>query len=564
MIADSMKKTCLLFVVGLCLATVAYFLLIRRYLPEIPLIPSVGLAVLGGFSVLALFGAVSNFIQGLSDKTVLSRAIKRTPFSDGKRAAAIGRVEPSGLATLTSPFSGRDCLAYEYEVYEYVTMRSSKGVSTTHKNLYCSGFGMIPSQIRTNQGDIRILGFPLMDEFPKDHAENPEDRARAGAFMAQTKFKNIKKNFGGIFSEFDDLFRDADGAVRKDLGEAVSIQEKHQLSEIIVPSGVEVCAFGVYSKRDNALIAKTAALPIRLIPGNAAEAEKRLRKTGFSQIAIALVFFLIINGVFALIYGSSQKKWKDIPESEQWKLIHQTAEARDFEKLAKLFQNGVKPDATDSQSRTLLQTTPDDEVARLLLKFGANPNVEDPATLDTPIFEAARTGNAPRIKILIEGGANVNAVCAIPWKHTAIDEAIRAGQYEATQLLMQAGATDPRVTAANGRPLAANGGEELAVCRQYLRAIQSQDKEKLKSLTTPRYEYFFDDIDFAVWKARYPITIETFEGYTNDSAATIQFLGKSADDRESEWIYHMVKEPDGWKIHQTWPLAGGGYEIIWR
>ena len=559
-----MKKTCILFVVGLCLATIAYFLLIRRYLPEIHSVPSVGMAILGGFSALALFGAITNLLQSLSDKIVLTRAIKRVPFADGKRAVAIGRVEPSGLATLAAPFSGRDCLAYEYEVYENITTRVGSGPPTTSKKLYCSGFGMIPSHIRTDQGEIRILGFPLIDEFPKDFMEKPEDRAQADTFIAQTNFHNIKKNLGNIFSQFDDLFRDADGLVRKDLGEPVSIQDKHQLTELVVPRGAEVCAFGVYSKRDNALFAKTAALPIRLIPGNPAEAEKRLRKTGFAQITIAMIFFLIINGLFVFLYRSFQKAQTNIPESEHGTILRQTAEARDFEKLSKLLQNGLKPDATDSHSRTLLQTTRDDEVARLLLKFGANPNVEDPATLETPVFEAARTGNIPRLKILIEGGANVNAVCAIPWKHTPIDEALRTGQSEAIQILMQAGATDPRVTATNGRPLAANGGEELAACRQYLSAIQSQHKEKLKSLTTPRYEYFFDDIDFAVWKAAYPVTIETFEGYTNDRAATIQFRGNRADGRDSEWIYQLEKHPDGWKIHQTWPLTGEGYEVLWR
>jgi len=559
-----MKKTCLLFVLGLCIVTVAYFLLIRRYIPEIHPLPSVGLAVLGGASALALFGAISNLIQGLSDKIVLARAAKSSPLSDGKRAAAIGRIDSSGLATITAPFSGRDCLAYEYEVYELIVMRSGRSPSTTSKKLHCSGFGLIPSRIRTNQGEIRILGFPLIDEFPKDFTESPEDRARAEAFIAQTKFHNIKKNFGSIFSEFDDLFRDADGAVQKDLGEPVTIQERHRLTEIIVPRGSDVCAIGVYSRRDNALIAKTAALPIRLIPGNAAEAERRLRKTGFAQIAIALIFFLAINGVFAFLYHSFQKRLYDIPESEHWAIILKSADARDFEKLEMLFKNGVNPDATDSQSRTLLQTTRDNEVARLLLRFGANPNVEDPATLETPVFEAARTGDLQRIMVLIDGGANVNAGSPLPWKHTPIDEAIRTGQSEAIQILLKAGATDPRVTAANGRPIAPYGGEELAVCRQYLRAIQKQDKTTLKSLTTARYEYFFDDIDFHVWKAAYPITIETFEGYTIDTAATVQFRGKRADGRDSEWIYQLEKQPDGWKIHQTWPLTGEGFEILWR
>jgi hypothetical protein len=559
-----MKKACLFFVIGLCLAVVGYFLLIRHYLPEIHPAPSAGLALLGAFSLLALFGAISRFIEGLSDKRVISRAKNREPFPDGKGAAAMGKIDATGLATLTAPFSGRDCLGYEYEVYEIFITKGSRGTTSESKQLYCSGFGLISSHVRTPQGDIRILGFPLLDEFPEDFTESAEDRARAAAFMAQTQFHNIKKNIGSIFSEFDDLFQDADGAVRKDLGEPVTLHEKHRLTEKIISRGTEVCAIGVYSQRDNALIAKTAALPIRLIPGNPAEVERRLRKTSIGQIVFSLIFFCFINGIFAFVYHRSQKESYSIQVSEQWTVISRTAEARDFEKLTRLFKNGVNPDATDSQSRTLLQTTTEDDVARLLLQHGANPNVKDPATQETPLFEAARAGNTGRIKVLIEGGADVNAVSEIPWKHTAIDEAIRSGRFDAMDRLVSAGAKDPRITAANGHPLPADGGEELAVCRKYLRAIQEQDKDTMKSITTPRYEYFFEDINLAIWKPVYPITIESFEGYTNSTAATVQFRGRRSDGRDTEWIYQMEKRPDGWKIHQSWPLTGEGYEILWR
>ena len=308
-----MKKTCLFFRIGLCLAAAAYFLLIRHYVPEIHTLPAIGLSVLGAFSMLALFGAISNLIQGLSDKRVIARALNREPFSDGKRGAAIGRIEAAGLATITAPFSGRDCLGYEYEVYELIETRTRGSAPTTVKKLYCSGFGLITSQVRTTQGDIRILGFPVIDEFPTDFTESPEDRARANTYIAQTQFQNIKKNIGSIFSEFDDLFRDADGAVRKDLGEPITLHERHRLTEIIVPRGAEVCAIGVYSKRENALTAKTAALPIRLIPGNAREAERRLQKTGLGQIVFALIFFLAINGIFAFLYHSVRKERNNIP-----------------------------------------------------------------------------------------------------------------------------------------------------------------------------------------------------------------------------------------------------------
>jgi hypothetical protein len=559
-----MKKTCLFFLIGFLLAAVSYFWLIRHFVPEIHPVASAGIAVLGAFSLLALFGAISKFIEGLSDKFVITRATNREPFRDGKRAAAIGRIEASGLATITAPFSGRDCLGYEYEVYEIFITKGTKGGKHESKQSYCSGYGLIPSHVRTPQGDVRMLGFPLLDEFQEDFTESGEDRARAGAFIARTQFHNIKKNIGNIFSEFDDLFQDADGAVRKDLGEPVTLHEKHRLTEKIIPRGVEVCAIGVFSQRENALIAKTAALPIRLIPGNPQEVERRLRKAGIGQIAFALIFFCFINGIFAFVYHRTQEELYNIPLSEQWSEINRTAEARDFEKLKKLFQKGLNPDATDSHSRTLLQTTNDDEVARLLLQHGANANVQDPATLETPLFEAARKGDLERIRILLEAGADVNAVSEIPWKHTPIDEAIRTGRSEAINKLIEGGAKDPLVNAANGRPLTPDGGEQLAVCRKYLQAIQNLDKHTMKSITTPRYDSFFEDINLPVWKPVYPVEIETFEGYTNDKAATVQLRGRRSDGRDTEWIYQLHKQPDGWKIHQTWPLSGEGYEVLWR
>ena len=558
-----MKKTCGLFLLGLLIATFAYFFLIRRYVPEIHIVPSIGLAVLGGFSALALFGAVSTLVQGVSDKTVIARARSGKSFVDGKRAAAIGRIHASGLSTITAPFSGRDCLAYEYEHYQIVLVRSGR-TPREEKTLYTSGFGMVPSHVRTPQGEVRLLGFPLIDDFSKDFTESEEDRDRAKKYFSETTFHNVKQNIGRIFSEFDDLFQDADGAVKKDLGEPVPVDEKHHLTEIIVPSGAEVCAIGVYSRNQQGLIAKTAALPIRLVPGNAEEAGKRLHSKGSGQFALALIFFLIINGAFTFLYHSMKKERYNIPESQQWQILNSAAEARDFKKLELLFQHGIKPDATDSHSRTLLQTTRDPELMRMLLRSGANPEVQDPENLETPLFEAARNGDAERMKALLEEGANANAVSPIPWRHTPIDEAIRAGQSNAVDILLKSGVKDPRVISSNGKPVVSHG-PELTVIRKYLNAIQRADKETLKSITTPRYEYFFDDVDFSVWQPSYPIDITTHEGYASDTAATIEFRGERGDrEGETEWIFQLEKQPDGWKIHQTWPAGGGSNVLVWR
>jgi hypothetical protein len=119
------------------------------------------------------------------------------------------------------------------------------------------------------------------------------------------------------------------------------------------------------------------------------------------------------------------------------------------------------------------------------------------------------------------------------------------------------------VNTGNGKASAANS-EELVLCRKYLNAIHQQDKESLKLLTTKRYDYFFDDIDLALWKTAYPSEIDSFEGFSNDEAATIQLRGKRQDEGESEWIFLLTKTIDGWKVHQTWPVTGFSDYMIWR
>lgn len=54
------------------------------------------------------------------------------------------------------------------------------------------------------------------------------------------------------------------------------------------------------------------------------------------------------------------------------------------------------------------------------------------------LYEAARAGDVDRLKILIEGGANVNL--RDRWDSVALYYACLAGHFEAAQMLLEAGA----------------------------------------------------------------------------------------------------------------------------
>lgn len=68
-------------------------------------------------------------------------------------------------------------------------------------------------------------------------------------------------------------------------------------------------------------------------------------------------------------------------------------------------------------------------VARLLLTHGADPNQADSSTGHTPLHDAARTGFLDTVQLLVEFGANPQAVdkancrpvdLAVKYEHTGV------------------------------------------------------------------------------------------------------------------------------------------------
>jgi hypothetical protein len=74
-------------------------------------------AVLG---ILLLLGALGRLTRGGELGRALARSRAPT-WQDGDRLVAIGEVVP-GAETLEAPFTGRDCLAYEYRVSDSASM----------------------------------------------------------------------------------------------------------------------------------------------------------------------------------------------------------------------------------------------------------------------------------------------------------------------------------------------------------------------------------------------------------------------------------------------------------
>ena len=88
------------------------------------------------------------------------------------------------------------------------------------------------------------------------------------------------------------------------------------------------------------------------------------------------------------------------------------------------------------------------EVARLLLKAGADPEARYPLNGETPLMRAARNNDPDSAWILIKSGAKVDAQGFSGL--TALMVAANHGCFEVARILLESGA-DPNRTAPNGR-----------------------------------------------------------------------------------------------------------------
>ncbi|KAI1887511.1 hypothetical protein AGOR_G00191070 [Albula goreensis] len=95
-----------------------------------------------------------------------------------------------------------------------------------------------------------------------------------------------------------------------------------------------------------------------------------------------------------------------IPEDE----LASAAATGNTQRVRILLQNGVDVNAVNCFGRTPLQVMMmgSTTVAQLLLRHGANPNLQDSSTGSTPLHDAARQGFLDTVEILIESRADPN------------------------------------------------------------------------------------------------------------------------------------------------------------
>jgi hypothetical protein len=400
-----------------------------------------GNLIAAGFG--ALFGgigisSIAHVAWAWRDLRAFARAARLEPPADGRLAAAAGPIRPLGSA-LTSPFGAEPCVAYEYEVV--ARERVGRGRSAS-RPCDMAGFAMTAASIDTPQGGVRLLGFPLLDEFPQAR-RGPDARGRAEEYAASTTFEAAQGLRAlKMFTEFDDALADADGIVRKDfrMTSRPIPFERRLLGERVVHVGQQVCALGRYDAGKRALVPRGATLN-RLWPGTLEAVRQDVVRTAHSQVRLGLAFFLVSHAMLGLAFYLSETRHTRETEAGQAAAIRRAVQDGDITALEHAVRRGANPNARDSFGDVALLDVREPAIAAALIRLGADVDARHRDDRDTLLIRAARMGDAALVKVLLAAGANAQIENARG--ETALREAVEGGHDEVVALLRAAiAATD--------------------------------------------------------------------------------------------------------------------------
>lgn len=264
-------------------------------------------AIFGGLFATLGIGAIFNTKNSLKLISLL-RASRSMP-QDGKMYAAVGTIHPQGQP-LRAPFSGRECVAYDYKIESEEYSGGDSG--TTSKSHY-TGQALTPSTIRTQTGGVKLLGFPELTKFPSAAFGQQENIENAQRYVANTTFSDMVslKKFGQVIKEAKELLNDDDGSVRKDwkTGNRDDF-ENLKLRETIVAVGAQVCAIGMFSKTKGGLVpdVSRSGSIVQLFPGTPEKAIKDIRGQMIVALIVGIIMLIfVVGGTYAAYLEQSNR-----------------------------------------------------------------------------------------------------------------------------------------------------------------------------------------------------------------------------------------------------------------
>jgi ankyrin repeat protein len=550
-----MARGCLLGIVFLAALFGAYYVVLtpRVEWPGNAFLSGFG-AVFSGIFISGLFGVFRAYRDARRLRGASSNAVGT--FKDGETVAVAGTIRPLD-APLTAPFSGTPCVAYDYDIV-HIAHRSTSNGTETYEQHDISGLALTPSIIDTPTGGVRLLSFAMLEEFPRQVQNSPSAHDRARDFVARTTFKpmGLTKVFTA-FNALSEALTDEDGAVRMDwrMTDGEINYNSATIRERLVLPGQQVNAVGKYSTERRGLIAEGMASLIQLRPGDAQTASRKMVGSAWSTLAIGTLFFVVCHAFIVGVFFMSETRYKRVSASQQESALRIAVQNRSAEEVQRVIRQGVDPNVHDSNGRTVLHDLREADMVRVLIAAGAKPDVIDSDGY-TPLMLAARMGLTDVVTALIDGKASVNL--ARPDGGTALNDAIEGGHEDTAAFLRTHGAASDLITAENGDPLPADGGEPMETIRTYMAAIHARDEKAIAATLVGKASFEHADWDF--YHRYYPEKPVFLSGFTNGKVATLDVGGPTILKPSPTWHYQLVYKGEVWRIARSWDTDEGKTE----
>jgi hypothetical protein len=476
-------------------------------------------------------------------------------FEDDAIVTVVGHIRAVG-SSLRAPFSGNAAVLYNYDI-DHIS-HSNDGTSEIKDY---SGFALAPCAIDSPHGSVRILGFPMLEGFPKKSYNTDEGRKNATAYLEATQLKDMQGfHPGTIIHEIKELLTDDDGQFRKDwkLTDDRDLSDKHLHEQMVTP-GDQVCAIGRWSAAKHGLIPPAGAV-IRLLQGDPQKIVSGLWRKCIGGVIGGLIVGAVVNGaVYTLLQVAAGKSnlFAETPVATH--SIHanemiDAVSAGNMAAVEKLFANGTGVNVRDS-GRTTLGVAKDGAMARWLIERGADVNAVD-GDGQTVLMQQAGAGRADVVRALLNAGAKLDTL-STKWHSTALTQALDAEKMDVVRILRDAGAKDETVTESKGQPVRVND-PPVQTCFAWLDAIQRQDLEAMKAASVFKS---FNDVDFKLWKSIRPEHPTLVRGYATADAATVEIRGVVSTGTYETWTYQLIHDGEKWRVKsEQWETRLSGHE----
>lgn len=245
-----------------------------------------GFAALG--ATLLVMAVLEHASKGAQARAV-EREERRLPPRDGRLEAASGAFAPREVL-LAAPLTGRPCVAYAFRVGYWAEGRDEQGEREALWVPAASGEGLAAGAIRSARGDVPLLAWPSLVDFPAQALRGTEARERLEVLRARS-------SAAGTVAEA----REPDGSgsverIRFEAPERAANPGLEAEERIVPPHGV-LTAIGSWSSARGGLVAAVWASnrSIRLVPGAGAAISHYIGGRSARELRTGIIIGLLLS-----------------------------------------------------------------------------------------------------------------------------------------------------------------------------------------------------------------------------------------------------------------------------